>query len=70
MPFAIILERIFMIFVVGVLVAFWKIISAIFSAIAQSSERAQSERESRRVFGKHDHDIEIYEPEKVAKDAD
>jgi len=70
MPLALLLERIFMIFVVGIFVGIWKIMSSIFSAIAQSSERAQSERESQRVFGKHDHDIEIYEPEKVAKDAD
>ena len=70
MPIALILEKIFLVFVVGAVVAIWKIISSIFSAVAQSSERSQSMRESQRVFGKHSHEIEIYDPKKVAEDAD
>ena len=70
MPLAFLLEKIFMVFFVGVLVGFWKIMTSFFSAIEESTKRMNSERESQRAFGKLDHEIEIYEPEKVDKDAD
>ena len=70
MPIVFLVEKIVMVLFVGVLVGFWKIITSFFSAIEESSDRMNSERESQRAFGKLDHEIEIYDPKKVANDAD
>jgi hypothetical protein len=64
MPFFIILERIFMLFIGGFLIALWKLFRSVFSAIEQSAERKSQQHESEKAFGRLNQDIEIYDPSK------